>query len=626
MKTALSSFDLRALVAEWQELIGGHVDKAYQKGDEVILRINAPARGKVELFYQAGRWLCLHEVENKPESPPPFAQSLRRLLDNARIQGIEQRGFDRIAVFHLERGGEPIDLIFEVFGKGNIVVAKKDTIAAALFPQTFKDRAVQIGEEYRFPEAGLDPLELDRSAFTTALRTAKGQVVRVLASVLNLGGTYAEEICLRAEVEKQTKVKELSDAQVDGLFTALNNLAVAVDQEPHPRVVFQIGRAIDATPIELAQYRDFESREFPTFNEALSHYVTVAEPQTAMAENVAAKFERRIAQQRESMEALRDEAMGLEAQAVFLYGHYAVFDELLKAIREGRTPPEHAQIKAIDRKEHAVTLAIGDFDAITLDYEKDVTANAQALYDRRKDALAKAQRVDEATTATRAEREAAQAKAVKVAKRPRIKSTKSMWFEAYRWTIASEGFLILGGRDARTNDQLVKKHLKEGDRYAHADVHGAPSTVVKDGARASDVTLGEACEFALVYSKAWSAGLASGSAYWVLPEQVSKQAESGEFLPRGAFVIRGKRNYIHDLPVRMAVGEVEVEGHRKIMGGPVTAVAARSARYAVLAPGKGDREAITRKLAAVFVVPIEEIARAMPPGSVEIVESHGIEA
>src|SRR5438445_232306 len=248
MKTALSSFDLRALVAEWQELIGGHVDKAYQKADEVILRINAPARGKVELFYQAGQWLCLHDVENKPESPPPFAQSLRRLLDNARIQGIEQRGFDRTAVFHLERGGEQIDLIFEVFGKGNIVVAKKDTIAAVLFPQTFKGRALQVGEQYRFPKAGLDPLELDRGAF---------------ASALNLGGTYAEEICLRAGVEKQTKVKELNEVQVDGLFTALNNLAVAVDQERHPGVVFQLARAIDATPIELSQYRDFESREFP---------------------------------------------------------------------------------------------------------------------------------------------------------------------------------------------------------------------------------------------------------------------------------------------------------------------------------------------------------------------------
>src|SRR5436309_756844 len=204
MKTSLSSFDLRTLVAEWQDLVGGHLDKAYQREDEVILRINAPARGKAELFYKAGRWLCLHEVENKPESPPPFAQTLRRLLANARITSIEQSGFDRIAVFHLEQGGD----------------------------------------------------------------------------------------------------------------------------------------AIDATPIELTQYRDLERREFPVFNAALSHYLTVAEPETATAENVGAKFERRISQQRESFEALREDAMRLEAQAVFLYGHYQVFDELLKAIREGRAPPE----------------------------------------------------------------------------------------------------------------------------------------------------------------------------------------------------------------------------------------------------------------------------------------------
>src|SRR2546428_14190672 len=122
----------------------------------------------------------------------------------------------------------------------------------------------------------------------------------------------------------------------------------------------------------------------------------------------------------------------------------------MKAIREGRTPPEHAQIKAIERKEHTVTLAIGDFDAITLDYEKDVTANAQALYDRRRDALLKAQRVEEAIAATRAEMEAATAKAVKAAKRPRVKATKALWVEAYRWALSSEGHLILGGRDART--------------------------------------------------------------------------------------------------------------------------------------------------------------------------------
>jgi predicted ribosome quality control (RQC) complex YloA/Tae2 family protein len=626
MKTSITSFDLRVLVAEWQGLVGGHVDKVYQREDELMFRINVPGRGKVELYSKAGRWLCLHEVEDKPESPPFFAQTLRRLLDNARVITVEQRGLDRIAVFRVERGPERFDIVFEVFSKGNLVLVREGTIVAAMSPQKFKDRAVQVGERYVYPTAGIDPLELDRNGFGQALNSAKGQLVRVLATALNLGGTYAEELCLRAAVDKETRIKDLQDPQIDSLYTALNNIAVAIDQERRPAVILQGGRAIDATPIELVQYRDMERREFPTFNEALSHFLKIAEPQLEVRDEFAAKFERRISQQRETLQKLREEAMLLEAQAVFLYGHYAVLDELLRAIREGRPPPEQGQIKAIDRKAHTITLAVGDFDAITLDYDKDVTANAQAYYDRRKDAQLKAQRVEEAIAKTREEIEAAKAKAVKAARKPRIKATKAMWFEAYRWTLSSDGFLILGGRDARTNDQLVKKHLKEGDRYAHADIHGAPSTVIKDGAKAPESTLREACEFALAYSKAWSSGLVSGSAYWVLPEQVSKQAESGEFLPRGAFVIRGKRNYVHDLPVRLAIGEVEIEGHRKIMGGPVSAVAARSKRYVVLAPGKEDREDVAKRLAASFTVPIEEIVRTMPPGKVQVVEGHGLES
>src|SRR5437773_2794058 len=315
MKTSVSSFDLRVLVAEWQGLIGGHVDKVYQREDEVIFRINVPDRGKIELYSKAGRWLCLHEVEEKPGSPPPFAQTLRRLLDNARLIAVEQQGFDRIAVFRLERGPERFDVIFEIFSKGNLVVVREGTIVAVLFRQKFKDRAVEIGEPYALPAAGIDPLELDRSGFATAVGGAKGQVVRVLATILNLGGTYAEEVCLRAGVDKETRVKDLQDGQIDSLYTALNNIAVAIDQEGRPAVILQEGRAIDATPIELWQYREMERREFPTFNEALSHFLTIAEPQVEVRDDVAAKFERRIAQQREPLQKLREEAMLLEAQA-----------------------------------------------------------------------------------------------------------------------------------------------------------------------------------------------------------------------------------------------------------------------------------------------------------------------
>src|SRR6266511_4097751 len=221
MNTSVPSFDLRALVAEWQALVGGHVDKIYQRVDEVILRINVAGGGKAELYCKAGRWMCLHELETKPESPPPFAQTLRRFLDNARIIAIEQRGFDRIAVFAVERGPDALRVIFEVFGNGNLIVTKGEPAVAVQFPQVFRDRKVQVGESYAFPAAGADAVELDRSGFAETLRGAKGQAVRVLASILNLGGTYAEEVCLRSAVPKDTKVRELTDPQIDAIYTAL---------------------------------------------------------------------------------------------------------------------------------------------------------------------------------------------------------------------------------------------------------------------------------------------------------------------------------------------------------------------------------------------------------------------
>ena len=35
-------------------------------------------------------------------------------------------------------------------------------------------------------------------------------------------------------------------------------------------------------------------------------------------------------------------------------------------------------------------------------------------------------------------------------------------FEKYIWFISSENYLVIGGRDQQQNEQIVKKHLKDG--------------------------------------------------------------------------------------------------------------------------------------------------------------------
>ena len=39
---------------------------------------------------------------------------------------------------------------------------------------------------------------------------------------------------------------------------------------------------------------------------------------------------------------------------------------------------------------------------------------------------------------------------------------------------------VLAGRDQQQNEVLVKRHMKAGDVYVHADLHGASSVILKN--------------------------------------------------------------------------------------------------------------------------------------------------
>src|SRR2546427_13193422 len=176
MKEAITCLRLMALVAEWQGLVGGFLDKVYQAKDEVTLRINVPGEDRKELYCKAGKWLVLHKTEETREAPGPFAVALRRSIDNARVVAIEQRGFDRVAIVRLDKG-LAYELVFEMFGKGNLVLVHGGNTVAAMRTQSFKGRQIKAGIAYDFPPPGTDPAHLDREGVHRAIRAAKGQGV-----------------------------------------------------------------------------------------------------------------------------------------------------------------------------------------------------------------------------------------------------------------------------------------------------------------------------------------------------------------------------------------------------------------------------------------------------------------
>ncbi|GIX64766.1 clumping factor A [Babesia caballi] len=138
------------------------------------------------------------------------------------------------------------------------------------------------------------------------------------------------------------------------------------------------------------------------------------------------------------------------------------------------------------------------------------------------------------------------------------KVRKRMWFEKFHWFISSDGYLVLGGRDSTQNELLVKRYLTAGDLYFHAEVHGAASCILKNPKRTAEshpATIEEAACFAICLSSAWNEKMVV-PAWWVHHHQVSRSAPTGEYLPHGSFMIRGKKNYVQPQRLEMAIGVV----------------------------------------------------------------------
>ena len=210
---------------------------------------------------------------------------------------------------------------------------------------------------------------------------------------------------------------------------------------------------------------------------------------------------------------------------------------------------------------------------------------------------------------------------------------------------------MIGGKDAKGNDVLVRKHLSSRDLYFHADLHGAPSCSLKlkdglvrgntpggivpegipslqiaqalgegleDARELDDPVLAEAAQLAVCWSRAWGSGGAAATAFHVRSSQVSKTTETGESLSKGSFVVRGKRNWHRDVPLEIAIGLAVVNGVPLPLSGVPETISEICDRWAIIVPGKEKKESIANKISKSTGLSQEDVLSSLPPGGCKI--------
>jgi len=656
MRDTITSLDLTAVTRELKLLEGARIDKVYQRENDITIHIYKPGDKKYRLFLAPGKAFLTDYKRDNPQQPPSFCMGLRKHLSGQRIERIGQHGFDRVLTIETDEK----KLVAELFGQGNIVLADRGTgdIINVMQAQEWSNRALYRGETYKPPEQDLDPRTMTFQQFKDLMGSR--QIVKILAADIGLGGVYAEEVLARTSVEKDSRSEALEDPSLHDVFETMDELLEQVSTgELDPGIYYDDDSdPVDVAPVQMRQYTDMERDKYDSFSRALDTYFTERQKAEYRRQKREAyrtkkeKLERQKKQQEQMLEGMKASIDAKKELGDLIYEHYGALEELIETLRKARKKYSEDEIRErlesekasgvreaqivedINLAEGQVVVDLGE-DNVTIDIDIGVEKNAERYYDKSKEAKRKVEGAKDALKETKRELEDLEKNKGDIDvenafTNKKEKREKKRWYEKFRWFFSSDGFLVVGGKDQTSNEVLVKKHMQDQDRYVHADFEGAPSVVIKnpDSEQIPDSTLYEAAQLAIGYSKAWKMNVAADDAYHVSPDQVTKDPESGEYLGKGAFVIRGDRDYIRNVEVSAAIGSYERDDQILAMGGPLSAVKEHCDTYVEVKQGGTKKSDVSKQIQLHLHestgedFDLDRIMRSLPPGECSITAKH----
>ncbi|RME52386.1 hypothetical protein D6783_04655 [Candidatus Woesearchaeota archaeon] len=361
----LTAMDLFFLAKELNTtLTGGKIDKIYQKGTTIFyFTIHVPNKGRHNLYLDLPHALFLtHQKPAFPQTPPGYCIFLRKHLRQARITAIQQEGFERILTITLQRTGETKHLHIELIPPGNLIHTRADgTIISPLHTHTFKDRTIRGGSPYTPPPQATNPLTLTLQELSNIITTTKNEsIVKILATKLSLGGKWAEELCQRANIDKNKTT--ITEADAKKIHEQLSTIAT---EKPQPHISDQ-----GPTPIPFTTHTNQTATT--TFSEAIEKTLmptilqNEANKKHEEHNHKQTKINRIITEQEKHLRGLEKSAEQNQKKGELIYQHYQELQTILDTINNLKNTKgweaaknyakKHPRIIVID--EHKGTLTI----------------------------------------------------------------------------------------------------------------------------------------------------------------------------------------------------------------------------------------------------------------------------
>lgn len=674
--------------------------------DGVVLRLSHESKAEVTIAVSSfATWITGKNLTSSQSEK--FVRITREIIERSRIIDVKQVGNERIARFSFkDKQGKLYNLYAEFFSGGNQIVTEsigsEEFILEVARPQRFRHRSLVRGEKYSLPPArGVFLANVSESSLDKIYRDSIGSVPQNLPAIQWFGrqiGTsrkFVEEIFARSRLDPSTPLELLSEQDIRNLSESTKGLVLEIEKSENGYLLIpfegetespedkqggdrETSPSLDVCPIVPSSWKGLEKsgiakiQTFESFGAALDEaqglgVVSETKRQAATeTRNKMLELDSAIRKQNDLIEKNQTNSLELKliAQKLMQTKDQGISDnviqslvslDLLKKIPERRNELQFTSEPRVLLSNFASkSLASRLFDEAKRFQESNqkLVQIRDSLKKKRDDYL-----IQTVSTEERAVR------------RSILERRQREWFERYRWFITSDGRLVVGGRDSTSNSVVINKHAQPQDIVFHADLHGSPFFILKNGtkiaSRGSSVSIEnevalEVAQATVSFSRAWKDQLGSADAYWILPDQLKKSAPSGLYLPRGSFFIEGKKNFLKHIKTELAIGillssklsdiidfqrtdksatdqlnvkENPVSEHFAAVCGPEKSLVANCEAVVRISYGKEKGSAIAKKVKQQLInklrdpvlkelakkISLEEIIRVLPSGSFKMV-------
>ena len=644
----LSGIELRYLVNEIRNTVikGYYVSNitAITK-DSFLFKLHHSTEPDIILMVSTkGLWITRLKFKQIEENV--LISIIKTELERAKLESVEQINSERIITIKFKlMDGKTRIMVGEFFGQGNIILCDESMqILAILNPIEVRHRTLKAGFRYVHPPVrGIDVFTISVEQLR-AMRSAAEKdldILRWIGRNISLPKKFVEEIARKAGIANK-KVAQLSDDDLEKMYNTIKILVTDVSSGKNHEPIIILGtdgKPQDALPILTNDATKLPVKRVDSYMDAVDGALTRdildlgRNMQTIEMGKQIAILEHDLEEQNKAKEKVISKSFVIRNLA----------NQLIKLSNRGVDSFNDDLIKQLLATNSASTISEKGMNFLEVVNERvsigynNLPKVASLLYSRAKEMERGSASIEEAKAMLLTQIDKLRNQKDLIHSRIVIKQHVSKeWYERYHWFITSDGLLAVGGRDSSSNSALVRKHLTEQDIVFHAEIYGSPFFILKNSAGIGEIekSLHQVAQATVSFSRGWKDGLSSADAYWVKADQIKKGAPTGQFLPKGSFVIEGKRNYVKGLEIRLALGIMQKNNNGyTLFCGPADAIKKRSLIYSILVPGGSDPANIAKKIKSEFVresgddnelagfiksLSVDEFVRTIPYGKSKI--------